>query len=1088
MQTRSQPSSIGLTAGQESLYFLNDLAQGRPVYNMPQAFRVRGPLEKSALEAAFAHLVERHPSLRAEIRDHQQFIRPYAGFNPTWQDLSGLQPEAREAALQTALAESVRAFRLRDELPFRAHVFRLSAEEHVLFFDLHHIFGDMESLVIIARDLSDGYSRLVRGEVLSDTVAGEGAVAADHESKSIVQESERAYWRDRLREVPLDFELHLDKPRPRFPSFGGESVEVSLSSELTGALKQLARRTKSSPFMLIFSAFQALIHRFSGVERFCVGTPFSLRTEVELENKVGYLVNLLPFPCEVKAEEPFLTLLNRVKSSCIDMMGHSQISLRQILQELNVSIENPKPSLTRIVFQYFPGMPELHLERLTAERIPVPSHTSKFDLSVSLSESHGVIHFDLEYDTDIFERSTVERLAASFRHLLDHLATNVSTAIGDLAVIPPEDEKLLAAWNDTATEYPREKTVHELFDETARLNPERIAIVFEDRKLTYRELNSLADMVAHRLRENGVGPGARVGVCVRRSPGLVAALIGILKAGAAFVPFDANHPKARLEYLFSDSSVSALVVDEAGDAIAPAGIPKLRIEALGGFDRAEGILDGGDKRLAEVPRKSTDLAYIMYTSGSTGNPKGVMVPHRAIVRLVRNNNFMSIGPDDVFLAFAPVSFDASTLEIWAPLLNGATVAMYPPEFSSIEEFQEVLARHRVTCLWLTSGLFNAVVDKNVEALRGVRQLLAGGDVLSVPHVRKALEALPSTQIINGYGPTENTTFTCCYTIPKNWPPDRPIPIGKPIRNTLVYLLDRRLKPVPIGVPGDLYAAGDGLSLGYWNNPELTTAAFIPNPFSNEPGARLYRTGDRARHLPDGNIEFLGRTDFQVKVRGFRIELGEVENALRNLPSVRDAVVTVQTDGSGGKSLVGYVVRKVGHAAESAELLNQLGQVLPTAACPSSITFLESLPIGPTGKVDRHALPKPDARGSQQTVQPPNNETEARLLEIWGSILETKGLGIDDNFFHFGGESLKATRAVTQINKAFKCDLTIPKLFMAPTVREMAGLLEKSRKEEGQKITRRNSNPSQNSKIDLDTLPDAEIDSLLSKLLDNHVGS
>jgi amino acid adenylation domain-containing protein len=475
------------------------------------------------------------------------------------------------------------------------------------------------------------------------------------------------------------------------------------------------------------------------------------------------------------------------------------------------------------------------------------------------------------------------------------------------------------------------------------------------------------------------------------------------------------------------------------------------------------------------------LAYMMYTSGSTGNPKGATVPHRAIIRLVKNNDFANFSPDEVFLLFAPISFDASTLEIWGPLLNGATLAIYPPNFESLDQLAEILAREKVTTLWLSSGLFNTVVDRNVDALKNLRQLLVGGDVVSPAHVRKTYAAHPHITIINGYGPTENTTFTCCFTIPRDWPADRPIPIGRPIRNTQVYILDENLQPMPVGVPGELYCGGDGLSHGYWNKPDLTSAAFVPHPFAA--GSRLYKTGDRVRLLHDGNIEFLGRLDSQIKIRGFRIELGEIETAFRQLAGVEDAAAAIESNAADGKRLHAFLIAKPNQILDTTALHEDIRKALPEHACPSRIHIVEKFPLGPNGKVDKKALlslPAVQAPAATTTPAGPLSATEQAIARVWREILDTHSVGLDESFFHLGGDSLRAIQAILQINRALNRNLTVSHIFESPTIRALAKKIDSLNTTAMPSIRKARIEPIR--RRDVSKLSDAEVNTLLNQML------
>jgi amino acid adenylation domain-containing protein len=622
----------------------------------------------------------------------------------------------------------------------------------------------------------------------------------------------------------------------------------------------------------------------------------------------------------------------------------------------------------------------------------------------------------VEFAGDIFDAETIDRLIGHYRVLLEGIALNPELPIGQLPLMTnAERDKVVVQWNQTETPYPLEQTVPALFEEQARRTPQATALVFGERTMTYEELNRYSDRLACRLQRLGATPGMAVGVCLERSFELIASVIAVLKTGAIYVPQDADYPTSRLSYILNDAGVALLVTSGKLASRIPGQIKMMLVE--------EPFSDEG--KMVPVTMTSESPAYIMYTSGSTGEPKGVVVPHRGIVRLVKNTNYAAFGPDEVFLQFATVCFDASTFEIWGALLNAATLAIYPPHFDSLEQFAEVLRQHKVTTLWLTAGLFHQMVDHHLEALRGVRQLLAGGDVLSPVHVKKVLTTLEGCKLINGYGPTENTTFTCCQAIPRGWD-GQSVPIGRPISNTRVYILDQARNPVPVGISGELCIAGDGLALGYWNSPALNDEKFI----TDTPFGRLYRTGDRARYLADGTIEFLGRLDRQIKIRGFRVEPGEIENALLRHPAVREALVMVREE----KRLTAYFVAKAN--VENNALREWLATQLPTHMIPAHFIALSEFPLNVNGKVDRRRLPAPQNTSSDPSAAP-RDDREQKVADIWREVLGLKQVGIHQNFFELGGHSLYATRVISRLNQVFETAVPLRDLFENPTIATLA---------------------------------------------------
>jgi amino acid adenylation domain-containing protein len=598
-----------------------------------------------------------------------------------------------------------------------------------------------------------------------------------------------------------------------------------------------------------------------------------------------------------------------------------------------------------------------------------------------------------------------------------------------------ERRQLLSEWNHTQTEYPRNLCIQQIFETQAEARPDAVALKFRDQRMTYRQLNTRANQVAHRLRELGVGPEVMVGTVLERSLEMVVGLLGILKAGGAFVPLDASYPAERLAFMAADTKAPVMLMQSRVASKMDGKSWSAAIQV-----RLDGETSEIDRQSEENPARLTtaeNLAYVMYTSGSTGRPKGVMVNHRAVVRLVKNTNYVELGNRETFLQFSPISFDASTLEIWGPLLNGGCLAIMPAEVQALSEIGTAIRQHGVTSMWLTAGLFNVMTEQRLEDLRPLRQLLVGGDALSEVHVRKAIEGLPGCKLINGYGPTEGTTFTCCHTISHDDAGGTSIPIGRPIANTQVYLLDSENQLVPVGSEGELCIAGDGLARGYLNQSELTAEKFVRHPFSNEPGARIYKTGDLARYRPDGTIEFLGRLDGQVKISGYRIELGEIETVLMHHPNVKSAVVLARQDAPGEKKLVAYVVAQP-QGCSLNELRTFLQAKLPAYMLPSAFVPLVSLPLSPNGKVDRAALPAPEvASNPAETPVSPQTEIEKKIAGVWQRVLGLKQVNVEDNFFDVGGDSLQLLEAHAELQKTVSAELVVTDLFEYPTVRALA---------------------------------------------------
>jgi amino acid adenylation domain-containing protein len=742
---------------------------------------------------------------------------------------------------------------------------------------------------------------------------------------------------------------------------------------------------------------------------------------------------------DLSGNPEFRELLARVRESALGAYTHQDLPFEKLVEELAPSRDMSRNPLFQVMFvlQNAPGS-TLALEGVQVSRVPFEGRNAKFDLSLAVRETAEGLRASWEFSTDLFEAPTIERMARHFERLLEGIVADPDQRIGQLPLLTAaERHQLLVEWNDTKSVYPA-CAVPEVFEGQVERAPEAVALLYEGRQLTYRELNRRANRVAHRLRALGVGPDTLVAVCMERSLDMVIACLGILKAGGAYVPLDPAYPTERLAFMLADSGVAALLTRRVHLERLP--------ERLVSTICVDADADALERESQENPAWTAgpgNIAYVMYTSGSTGLPKGVAIPHRSILRLLFGVSYARLGPNETVLHASSPSFDSTTFELWGPLLHGGRCVLLSGRVPTPNALRDVIEQHGVTTIWLTGSLFNSIADAAPEALRGVQQLLVGGEALSVPHVRRVAEALPSTQIINGYGPTEATTFACCYHLPG--PPEADatsIPIGRPISNTRVYVLDRHRHPVPIGVPGELWIAGDGLARGYVGRPELTAERFVVQRLSPTLEERLYRTGDLVRWLGDGTLEFLGRLDDQVKVRGFRVELGEIEVTLARHPQVRESVVVARRAPDGEKGLVAYVVGD--GPVESRDLREFLRGKLPEYMVPTAFVVVDRLPLSANGKVDRRALPEPEGRAELvHAPVEPRDELERQLVRIWQDILSVSPVGTRDSFFDLGGHSLLAVRMFARLEKKLGATLPLATLFEAPTIEGLAALIRKS---------------------------------------------
>ncbi|HWS88833.1 MAG TPA: amino acid adenylation domain-containing protein, partial [Pyrinomonadaceae bacterium] len=1045
----SRDGALPVSFAQQRLWFIDQLDPHSSQYNSPAALRLTGSLDMGALRRTLSEVVRRHESLRTTFAsvDGQpvQLVHRPRPFPLPVVDLRALPAaERRSVSGKLAAEDARRPFDLSAGPLLRAALVRESEHEHVALFTMHHIVSDAWSMGVLIKEIVALYRAYLEGRPSPlpelEVQYADYAVWQREWLRGEVLEQQVEYWREQLAGAPAVLELPTDKPRGAMQRHRAGRYAFSLDAELSEGLRKLSRREGATLFMTLLAGWQLLLSRYSGQDDVVVGTPIANRHRAEVEPLIGFFANTLALRARLDAGQSFRELLAQVKETTLGAYAHQDLPFEKLVEELQPerSLSHSPIFQVTFSFQNTPSEP-LVLPGLTLSPVSSEADSTKFDLSLLAGEDGRGLRMMLAYNAGLFEAESIERMAVHFERLLRELSRDAAQRLSSVRLLSEgERERLLVQWNDTAVAYPSHACVHELFEEWAGRTPDAVAVASEQGHLTYAELNRRANKLAHRLRGLGVGPDVCVGVLMGRSTEALVALLGVLKAGGAYVPLDPSYPRERLAFMIEDSLIPVILTLEQhlDSAFAP-----LVVCLDSDWPAVE--LEPDDAPRAPVSPEN--LAYVIYTSGSTGQPKGVSVPHRAVVRLLRNNTFAEITPEDVLLALAPLSFDASTLEIWGALLNGARLAVMPQGEGSLEEIGGSIRRHGVTTMWLTAGLFHLMVDHRLEDLAQLRQLIAGGDVLSVRHVERFVrEAGDRCSLTNGYGPTENTVFTCCHRVTGDERAGS-VPIGRAIANTRVYILDANLDPVPVGVVGELYTAGDGLARGYVNRPALTAERFVPDPFSPRPGGRLYRTGDSARYLEGGDIEFVGRVDNQVKVRGFRIELGEVEAALQEHPAVLEAVAVARAEAGGaGRRLVAYVVGKDGPGRPAAaELREHLQRRLPEYMIPSAFVPLEGLPLTPNGKVDRAALPAPAEAAGERAAEyvAPRTTTEEVLVSIWSQVLEVERVGVTDNFFDLGGHSLLATQVLSQVREAFGVEVPLKSVFGKPTVEQMALVVE-----------------------------------------------
>ena len=930
LQAAGRSGPLPLSFAQERLWFLEQQGLVGSAYNVPHVFRLAGVLDVAALERSLTELVRRHASLRTrfEVMDGigAQVTDPAEPVKLSVRDLSERDVRAREAEANVLIQEEAACpFDL--AAPgggFRVGLLRLSRQEHILLMTVHHAFFDGWSLGVLFKELSTLYEAYASGRAspLAEPPLQYGDYAVWQRAwlQGEVLERQLGYWREQLAGVePLA--LPTDHPRPAVVSFQGAIHPFELSAELTAGLRELARQEGATLFMVLLAGFQTVLARWSGQEDVVVGTPIAGRTHRETESLVGFFVNTLPLRVRVTGRERFRELLKQVREVALGAYGHQDLPFEKLVAELAPERDLSRQPIVQVMFALQNlEVPEVRLGEVAVTFVRAEQRASKFDMTLFMREQGAVIYAGLEYATDLFDAQTIERLTGQLQRVLEQVIADPQCRVRDLRLLDrAERDRVVVEWNRTARAYPQDRCLHELFSEQAARTPKATAVVLEERSLSYAELEARSNQLAYRLIERGVGPEVVVGLCLERSLEMVIGLLGILKAGGAYLPLDPEYPSERLAFMLADTRAPVVV----SAAPLASQLPTSGIDLL--------LIDQGTEALScasplppPMNAQAQNLAYVMYTSGSTGQPKGVGVEHRNVVRLIRGADYVELSPEDAVLQMAPLAFDASTFEVWGALLTGARLVLYPERVVDLTQVGQVLRESRVSTLWLTAGLFQNLVDQDVQALAGVRQLLAGGDVLSVAHVRQLLQQVPGCRLINGYGPTEAVTFSVCNRDVQAPEPGSSVPIGRPIANTRVYVVDGSLELVPQGVVGELCIAGAGLARGYWGRAGQTAERFVANPYG-EPGERMYRTGDQVRWRVDGELEFLGRRDEQVKLRGYRIELGEIEAALLRHPGVLQAAALVREDVPGDRRLVAYAVPAREHLRAAHADVNEFRQ-------------------------------------------------------------------------------------------------------------------------------------------------------------------
>jgi amino acid adenylation domain-containing protein len=1041
-----------LSFAQQRIWFLDQWEPGNPVYNIPAGVRLRGPLDVSAFAGALGEIVRRHEALRTTFPEMEgtpvQVINPEAAFSVPLVDLRALPPEAREAEVRhLALGEARWPFDLAAGPLFRATLLRTADDEdaeHVALINLHHIVADGWSVGVLIHELTAIYEswRDRRPHGLPALPIQYVDFAVWQRGRLEGEEGERqlAWWRERLAGSPEVLQIPADRPRPAVRSFRGGKRPFRLEPALWEKVKSFGQTGGQSrgatPFMVTLATFLALLGRVTGRTDVAVGSPIANRNRAETEGLIGFFVNTLVLRAGLDEDPGFRELVARVREVTIGAYAHQDLPFEEVVKAVATGRDLAHNPLFQVMFA-------LHNTPAAPPRIPgvklsfldLHSGTAKFDFDLMGVEEGGGLGGIAEYDADLFDPSTVDRLIAMWETLLRGALAAPERPLSDLPLLGEGAlHQLLTEWNDTAVDFPRDACLHDLFEQRAEEAPEAPAVIFTEESLTYRELLDRARELAARLRSLGVVPGDRVGLCAERSPDMVTALVAIAEAGGAYVPLDPAYPAGRLALMLQDARARVLIAGPGlTDLLETKGAPVLTL----GTVPVEG--DAWLRASSRPEMTSEHPAYVIYTSGSTGAPKGVMVNHRG-----RVNNFLdfdrrfAVGRGDRLLAVSSLGFDMTAWDVFGTLAAGAAIVL-PRADDALDpaRWADLMRRARVT-LWHSAPALLELLVQHLEAFPPIeplalRLVLLGGDWIPLSLPDRIRRFAPGATVISLGGATEVSMDSTIYQVNEVRPDWTSIPYGRPMWNQRAHVVDAALHPAPIGVPGELLLGGIGVGNGYFGRPDLTASRFIPNPFADTPGDRLYRTGDLARLRPDGQLELLGRIDFQVKVRGVRIELGEITAALARHEAVQEAVVAARPDSAGALRLIGYVVPR--HPVEAAELAAFLGARLPRAMVPSTWVFLEALPLSPNGKVDRRALPDPApeaGRGARAFVEP-RTAVEAVVAGVWGDLLNVAEVSAEDNFFELGGHSLLATQAVSRLRSILQIELPLRSLLESPTV-------------------------------------------------------
>ncbi|MCK4258408.1 MAG: amino acid adenylation domain-containing protein [Halanaerobiales bacterium] len=1029
-----------VSSAQKRLFLLKEFGEQNMSYNAPDIRIIEGELDLERLTQAFNVLLKRHDAFRTSFTVIDgEVVQKIA------EDVEFAIPsyEVQTDDFNTVLEQFIRPFDLSQAPLLRVEIIKFN-DQHLFMFDIHHIISDGLSMEILYRELKQLYEGIELAQMklqYKDFAVWQNKLLKSNEMKK-----HQNYWLDRFEgEIPV-LDLPIDYLRPVIQSFDGDDIRFSLDREMSRKLKDLAIQKNTTLFMILLAAFNVLLAKQTNQEDIIIGSPIVGRRNADLSNIIGMFVNTLAFRNYPTFEKIFTHFLEEVKENTLSAFEHQDYQFEMLVEKLDLTRDLSRNPLFDVVFTLQNTHPrEISIECAKLSPYQLKHRITKFDMTLNAFEAENKINFVLEYATKLFKHETIEMISTRFLKILRTIAENPELKIVDIEIISEKEKnQILFEWNNTSTDYPKSKTLAELFEEQVERDPDQIALVFREGKMTYQILNEKANQLAAKLRTKGVAADKIVGMLVEPSIEMLIGILGILKAGGAYLPIDPEYPKSRIEYILQDSETDLIMIqNHLSDLLYSFEGELINLED-------DGLYTGDVSNFNNIA-SSDSLAYVMYTSGTTGKPKGNLTMHYNISRVVKNTNYIEFTPDDRVLQLSNYCFDGSTFNIFGALLNGSTlVGINKEEILDPMKLGEFIRINKITVFFITAAMFNTLVDTNIDCFTNMRRIIFGGERGSAQHVSKALQYLGKDRLLNGYGPTESTVFAVVHKVNELDKKADNVLIGQPISNTQVYIVDQNNRLQPIGVVGELCISGDGLARGYLNQTELSAEKFVINPFVE--GTRMYRTGDLARWLPNGVIQFIGRKDNQVKIRGFRIELEEIEFQLLQHNSINEAIVIARDENVGNsKYLTAYIVTD--EELSSAKIRKFLSKELPQYMIPTYLILLDRLPLTPNGKVDRRALPIPE-EGLMSGVEyvAPSNDIEIRLVNIWKDVLGVQKVGLLDNFFDLGGHSLKATMLVSKVHKEFQTELQLKEIFNKPTVKELAEVITATDKKQYSTIT------------------------------------